>query len=152
MPIPNRRCQLDVHPKQGSACGKVNDLCPLRFITLQKGGIISGENTERSTSSIPTTLRRNLRQKIWQCARVVQRSLMDTGGNKHPCTARPCAEKEGFLKQAPGLMLEYPFSQGNSGKRLSSISVCLIYLLIFTHAIFPVCGGRSFQTPSSMTS
>ena len=31
-------------------------------------------------------------------------------------------------------------------------NVRLSYLLIFKHAIFPVCGERSFQTPLSMKS
>jgi len=49
-----------------------------------------------------------------------------------------------LFKTRPGNIPDIPFHRETAGKRLSSIPVFLIYLLIFTHAIFPVCGGRSF--------
>jgi hypothetical protein len=57
--------------------------CPLKCITRQKDGTISGENTVRNTSSTPMIPGRKPWQKGTQNARVVLRMPTDTAGNEH---------------------------------------------------------------------
>ena len=65
------------------------------------------------------------------------------------CEAHPCAGV-GIDKRDSG---SFFITMGkNDGTEPAKNHGCLSYLLIFKHAIFPVCGERSFQTPLSMKS
>jgi hypothetical protein len=64
--------------------GKVNDSCLLKCIIPLKGGIISGGNREKSTSSIPVIPGKKPWQRIMQGVRAVRHLLMDIVGNEIP--------------------------------------------------------------------
>ena len=96
-----RQVPSDTHIYQVDLCGKATDICPLRFITIQRGGTIRWGEHGKKYFFDPDNPGQKPRRKIWQYDRVVQHSLMDTGANKHPCKVRACAGKEISLKTNP---------------------------------------------------